>query len=175
MSSRFSLSWNIKNMPRVIDLLLIHGINLRLKVFDEWAVWPQKCCGLLNWSLNRVKRRVVISYSEAPSVLIKGWVAVWAIKALPTYMLNRSLAIADMCASAAFRSSRNQSLLHNWLKKPANAMSLRISRFRLICSGQTSDLHLASRVVRCSWGFSTHSQQAHSVLSTAFSVFPSCT
>ena len=163
MSSRFSLPWNIKNMPRVIDLLLIHGINPRLKGFDEWAVWSQKCCGLLNWSLNRVKRRVVLSYSEAPSVLIKGWVAVWAIKTLPTYMLNRSLAIADMCASAAFRSSRNQLLLHNWLKKPANAMSLRISRFRLFCSGPTSEIHLASRVVRCLWGFSTHQQHAQSI------------
>jgi len=30
----------------------------------------QRCCGLLNWSPNRVKRRVVIGYIEAASVFI---------------------------------------------------------------------------------------------------------
>ena len=53
--------------------------------------------------------------------------------------------------------------------------SLRLSRFRLFCSGPTSELPLASRVVRCSWGCSTHPHQAHSVLSPGISVVPSCT
>ena len=57
----------------------------------------------------------------------------------PSTWVTASLGKKAMCASAAFRFHRNQSLWHNWLNKPANAMFQKNSRFRRPCLGPTWD------------------------------------